>query len=69
MNDKLFITIPEVINLKMTEDEYGHIQSLLHIFMSEIEYDETDLKWYDYKYISQALEYARKEGEKNENDQ
>ena len=60
---------PKVITLKITEDEYYHIQRILSHQMRSHEYDVDDVSWYDFKYISQALEYARKEGDKSENDQ
>lgn len=52
-----------IIHLKMTDDEYSYIQTLLHRFMKDSLNDDTNLKWYDYKYISNALEDARKDGE------
>ena len=60
---------PKILILKITEDEYYHIQRILSHQMKSHEYDVDDISWYDFKYISQALEYARKEGETNENDQ
>lgn len=60
---------PRVLTLNVTEDEYSHIQDVLSYYMKKHQDDINDLSWYDFKYISSALEYARKEGESNENDQ
>ena len=57
---------PKVLTLKMTEDEFYHIQRLLSY---QMKCHVDDVFWYDFKYIFMALEYARKEGESNENDQ
>lgn len=69
MTDKFYVTTTDVIELKMTDDEYNHIQSLLSYYMKKCQNDIAKFSWYDFKYISSALEYARKEGENNANDQ
>ena len=66
-----------ILHLKMTDDEYDHIQGLLSYYMKKYQDDVDNISWYDFKYISSALEYAKQDGKiyrkkggrKNANDQ
>ena len=55
-----------IVKLILTEDEFANILNILSRFQRQVKYPDDNLDWYDYEYIMQSLEFARKEGEEDE---
>lgn len=55
-----------IVKLILTEDEFTNILNILSRFQRQVQYPDDNLDWYDYEYIMQSLEFARKEGEEDE---